>query len=72
MRVLLVEAELVEAGASEMLVGLNADDCDAFFPDEDMALGDWQPVRTQAANNITAKHVFISLAGNRNITRQCF
>jgi hypothetical protein len=37
MRVWLVEAELVEAGAAEMLIEFVADDCDAFFPDEDMA-----------------------------------
>ena len=37
MRVWLVEAELVKADAAGMLIGLTADDCDAFFPDEDMA-----------------------------------
>jgi len=61
MRVRLVEAELVEAGAARMLTGFVADDGDAWFPDEDMAGGDWQPVRTQAANNIAANHFFISL-----------
>jgi hypothetical protein len=63
MRVRLVEAEWVEAGAAGMLTGFVADDGDAWFPDEDMAGGDWQPVRTQATNNIAANHFFISLAG---------
>src|ERR1017187_6959131 len=61
-RVRLVETELVEAGAAGMLTGFVADDGDAWFPDENMAGGDWQPVRTQAANNIVAKHFFISVA----------
>jgi hypothetical protein len=68
----LVGTELVEAGAAVMLIEFVADDCDAFFPDEDMACGDWQPVRTQAANNIAAKHVFIKSGRRQNITRQCF
>ena len=52
----------MEAGAAGMLTGFVADDGDVSPPDEDMAGGDWQPVRKQAANNIPGNHVFMSLA----------
>jgi hypothetical protein len=55
-----------------MLLGFVADDGDIGFPDEDMAGGDWQPVRAQTNSNIAANHVFIRLAGIKEVKRFCF
>src|ERR1035441_651535 len=61
----IMRVRLVEAGAAGMLTGFVADDGDVSPPDEDMAGGDWQPVRTQATNNIAANHFFISVARDK-------
>jgi hypothetical protein len=55
-----------------MLARFVAADGDIGFPDEDMAGGDWQPARAQAASDIAAIHFFISLAGIKEVKRFCF
>jgi hypothetical protein len=47
-------------------------DCDASSPDEGVAFGDWQPVRTQAADNIATRHVFIILTGSKTVIETLF
>jgi hypothetical protein len=32
-----------------------------------VAFGDWQPVRTQTADNIVTSHVFINLAASKTV-----
>jgi hypothetical protein len=52
MSIRLVGAKFVEARVVRGLIEFVAD-CTVFLPDEDMAFGDWQPVTTQATDNIT-------------------
>ena len=62
MRIRLVKAEFAKARAVRVPIEFVAG-CTVLLPDEDIAFGDWQPVRMQAADSITGINVGMIFSG---------